>query len=89
MSVKVSPSVLVNWLFTLVFLILGIMNYVLVHRVPGIFYILFSGIFPPPVNKYLKMKTGFYIPMWVKILLAFIILWGTLAVGDLAEMYGL
>lgn len=89
MSIKVSPSTLVNWVLTLVFLILGIMNFILVHPVPGTFYILFSFVFPPPVNSYLKKKTGFSIPLWLKFFLAFLILWGTLAVGDLAEMYGL
>lgn len=84
-----SFSILINWVFTLLFLILGVMNLILVHPVPGIFYILFSCIYVPPINAFLKNKTGISIPLWMKIVLALIILWGTLAVGDLAEMYGL
>ncbi|HER40615.1 MAG TPA: hypothetical protein ENO10_05290 [Salinimicrobium catena] len=79
----------ISWFFTLVFLTLGVMNLILVHPVPGIFYLLFSCIFLPPLTTFLKSRTGVSIPLWIKILLALIILWGTLAVGDLAEMYGL
>ncbi|MDR9457329.1 MAG: hypothetical protein RI572_07950 [Salegentibacter sp.] len=89
MTGKFFISDFVSWIFTLIFLVLGIMNLILVHPVPGIFYILFSCIFPPPLNSLLKNKTGLVIPLWIKILLGLIILWGTLAVGDLAEMYGL
>ncbi len=89
MTAKFYISDFVSWIFTLIFLVLGIMNLILVHPVPGIFYILFSGIFPPPLNSLLKNKTGLVISLWIKILLGLIILWGTLAVGDLAEMYGL
>lgn len=80
---------LIGWLFFLIFLALGMMNLILVHPVPGIFYMIFSFIFLPPANTLLKKITGWVIPPWIKISLALIILWGTLAVGDLAEMYGL
>ncbi|WP_133548559.1 hypothetical protein [Salegentibacter sp. 24] len=65
------------------------MNLIQVHPVPGIFYILFSGIFAPPLTTRLKYKTGWVIPFWMKIVIGLIVLWGTLAVGDLAEIYGL
>lgn len=83
-----SISTLISWAFTLLFLTLGVMNLILVHPVPGIFYILFSCIFPPPIYAYMKNKTGIAVPLWIRILLGLILLWGTLAVGDLAEMYG-
>lgn len=82
-------SKLVGWFFFLIFLALGLMNLIVVHPVPGIFYILYSFIFLPPINTLLKKKTGLVFPLWIKVILALIILWGTLAVGDLAELYGL
>ncbi|MGY5851368.1 hypothetical protein [Salegentibacter sp. F14] len=88
MAVKFTISGMISWIFTVVFVILGILNLILIHPVPGIFYILFSCIFPPGLNSLLKEKTGLIIPFWIKLLLGLIILWGTLAVGDLAEMYG-
>lgn len=89
MTTKLILSNIASWLFTLIFLILGVMNIILVHPVPGIFYILLACIFSPPANTLLKNTTGLAIPLAVKILFGLIILWGTLAVGDLAEIYGL
>lgn len=89
MTTKFILSNIISWVFTLVFLTLGVMNLILVHPVPGIFYILLACIFSPPVNTLLKNTTGLAIPLAVKILIGLVVLWGTLAVGDLAEMYGL
>lgn len=89
MMARLSISNFVSWVLATIFLVLGVMNLIYVHPVPGIFYILFSCFFAPPFNTLLKLKTGWVIPLWIKIILGSIILWGTLAVGDLAEMYGL
>lgn len=86
---RLSISNVVCWVLTIIFFILGIMNLIQVHPVPGIFYMLISGIFAPPLTTQLKYKTGWVIPFWIKIAIGLIILWGTLAVGDLAEIYGL
>ncbi len=86
---RLSLSNFVSWVLTAIFLLLSVMNLILAHPVPGIFYILFASIFTPPFNTLLKHKTGWVIPLWIKIIFSLIILWGTLAVGDLAEMYGL
>lgn len=88
MTGNFSLSALVSWIFILIFVVLGMMNLILVHPVPGIFYILFSGIFFPSLNTLLKKKTGMTAPLWIRIILGLIVLWGTLAVGDLAEIYG-
>ena len=89
MNARFSLSNFVSWVLTAIFLVLGVMNLILIHPVPGIFYILFASIFMPPFTTWLKYKTGRIIPLWIKITLGLFILWGTLAVGDLAEMYGL
>jgi len=65
------------------------LNLILVHPVPGIFYLLLSLIYFPFVCSFAKKKIGFALPFWMKVVLGLIILWGTLAVGDLAEILGL
>lgn len=80
---------ILSWVFYVIFLVTGILNLILVHPVPGIFYILLSFIYLPQTNIFLKNRFGFTIPSVVKIAFGFVILWGTLAVGDLAEILGL
>lgn len=80
---------LISWIFVVIFFVLGVLNIVLVHPVPGIFYILLSVFYLPRLNTILKKKFDFSIPFVAKIIFGLIILWGTLAVGDLAEMFGL
>jgi hypothetical protein len=82
-------SALLIWIFTVLFFIIGLLNLFLVHPVPGIFYIILSIVYFPKTDIYLKKKLGFTIPVIIKIIFGFVILWGTLAVGDLAEILGL
>lgn len=82
-------SNIISWIFGIVFLVTGVLNAILVHPVPGIFYLLLSLVYFPPVSVYIKKKLGFTIPFWVKAVLGLVVLWGTLAVGDLAEILGL
>ena len=79
----------VSWAFFAVFIVTSMLNVVLVHPVPGIFYLLLSIIYPPLINDFLRSKIGFAIPMWLKVVIGVVVLWGTLAVGDLAEILGL
>jgi energy-coupling factor transporter transmembrane protein EcfT len=74
-------------IFWLVFFTLGILNVFLVHPVPGVIYILLSLIYLPPYNEYLKAKFRFSIPILLKVILAILVLWFTLAVSDLMEMF--
>jgi len=74
------------WFFSVLFLIIGIMNMIYVHVVFGIFYIILSMLFIPATSRYLKEKFGFSISNKLKLLLGFLILWATLAVGDLMEL---
>lgn len=80
---------LLNWFLMILFIIIGIMNLVLIHPVPGFFYVVVSLFYCPPIVAIAKHRLGFSIPYLIKLIAAFVILWGTLAVGDLAEMYGL
>ena len=80
---------IIGWLFTMLIFTLGILNLVLVHPVPGIAYMLLSLIFFPPVKAFVSKKTGFVIPVAFQIVLGFIIIWFTLGISDLGEMYGL
>lgn len=82
-------SSIINWIFGVVFFVIGVLNAFLVHLVPGVFYLILSCVYFPPVNAILKKKFGLSIPFAAKVILGLIILWGTLAVGDLAEILGL
>jgi uncharacterized protein (DUF2132 family) len=73
----------------LIFFVTGILNAWLVHIVPGIFYVVLSLLYIPHTNALLKQKLGFTIPLALLVVLGFVVLWGTLAVGDLAEILGL
>jgi len=82
-------SNITNWIFGIVFFLIGVLNVILVHPVPGIFYLVLSLVYFPPITAIIKKKLGFSIPFSIKVILGLIILWGTLAVGDLAEILGL
>ncbi len=82
-------SNIVSWTFCIVFIVIGLLNLFLVHPVPGAFYLLLSLFYFPQTNILFRKWFGFSIPLIAKIILGLVILWGTLAVGDLAEMYGL
>lgn len=78
-----------GWIFGLVILTLGILNLILVHPVPGVAYLLLSLIFFPPINAAFRKNLGLSIPLVFKIILGVVIIWFTLGISDLAEMYGL
>ncbi|MDD5751579.1 MAG: hypothetical protein PHS73_03620 [Candidatus Peribacteraceae bacterium] len=82
-------STIVGWIFGVVFLLIGVLNALLVHPVPGVFYVLLSFVYLPPASVFLKKQLHLSIPLVVQIIVGFVIMWGTLAVGDLAEMFGL
>jgi hypothetical protein len=82
-------SNILSWALSGIFLVLGVLNMILVHAVPGIFYLVLSVIYSPPTNTLLKTKLGFSIPFTAKVILGLFVLWGTLAVTDLADILGL
>lgn len=80
---------IIVWILIGLFLIVGCLNILLVHPVPGIFYIVLALTYLPQTNKLLKKNLKFQIPDLLKIIFGLVVLWGTLAVGDLAELFGL
>ncbi len=79
----------ISWAFLIIFVVIGVLNVFLVHPVPGIFYLLVALVYFPPASALLKKRLGFSVPLVAKVILGLVILWGTLAVTDLAEMAGL
>lgn len=78
-----------SYIFGVLFIIIGILNVLLVHPVPGIFYLILSLIYFPQIEAIMSKKFGFTIPIKIRMVLGFVVMWGTLAVGELAEMFGL
>lgn len=74
-------------LFIIIFFILGILNLIYVHPVPGLFYLFLSTVYMPLTTNYLSNKFGIIIPLWIKIMVGLVVIWGTLAVGDLMELF--
>lgn len=79
----------ISIVFGLVFITIGVLNIIKVHPFPGVFYIIVSILYFPPTNWFLKNTFKFSIPFGLKLILFILIMWPTLAVGDLAEIYGL
>lgn len=86
MSTRSKTWNIISWIFCVLFLVIGVLNVFLVHIVPGVFYILLAIFYFPPATAYIKKRFGFSIPPVVKIILGLVVLWGTLAVGELMEM---
>ena len=89
MDHKLNFWIIISWIFGIGIFVIGVLNMLLVHPIPGIIYLFISLIYVPPIYKILVKNLGFSIPLIAKIILGFIILWVTLGVGDLAEMFGL
>jgi hypothetical protein len=80
---------MLSWIFAVIFIVAGVLNMLLVHPVPGVIYLLLSFMYLPPVHAVLKRRFGVAIPLVVLIVIGVVVLWGTLAVSDLAELLGL
>lgn len=77
---------IISWMFGIVALAIGIIN-TLWGNNPGygIFIILLSFVYFPPVTVLIKKITGISIHYILKILLAIFILWSALGVGELGD----
>ena len=73
-------------LFGIILIVIGILNIILIHVVPGVGYLLISMIYFPFSNDFLKRKTGHVIPGILKILLAIVLFFFTLGVSDLGDL---
>lgn len=72
----------------ILFIVLGLLNLMYIHPAPAILYFLLSLVYFPLADTILNLKFRVSIPFWVKVVLAIVVLWGTLTVGDLAETFG-
>ena len=75
-----------TWVLGLIVFVIGVANLFLVHPVPGLVAIGLSVLYLPAVNSFLLKKFGFQIPVWVKIVLAVLVIWFTFGVSDLGDM---
>ena len=75
----------VGWVFGIAFFVIGVANLLLVHPVPGVFYLLLSFFYLPPAEAMLRRRLGFSAPLGVKVVVGLVVLWGTLAMSELAE----
>lgn len=76
----------ISWLFGLAFFAIGVVN-TFWGNDPGfgVFIVLLSLVYFPPLTDMFKEKTGFAIPGFIKILLGVFILWAALGVGELFD----
>lgn len=72
----------VNWIFILVFVVIGVLNIILIHPIPGSIYLLLAGIYLPITDEYLQDNLGFTIPFALKVIFFLMVVWATLGVGD-------
>jgi hypothetical protein len=77
---------IISWLFGLAVFAIGVIN-TFWGNDPGfgIFILLLSFVYFPPLNTMLKEKAGLSIPGFVKFFLGSFILWAALGVGELFD----
>lgn len=79
-----------GWFFGLVFLLIGLVNAFWGNDPEfGVFIVVLSLVFFPPVHKIIKDWTGYGIHYGIKIALGLFILWAALGVGELFDKIGM
>src|SRR5688572_1069162 len=77
---------IVGWFFGIVVLAIGVVNLFWGNDPEfGVFLLLLSFVFFPPVNDIVRKRFGFTIPLVIKIILAAFIIWAALGVGELFD----
>ena len=79
-------SRLVDAIFGLAVFAIGVLNLVLVHRVPGVAGLLLSLAYLPPARAALRQRFGISVPLAARILLGLAVVWFTLGVSDLGDL---
>lgn len=87
MLLNLKYAVILNWIAGLILLTIGMLNLFLVHPVPGIAFIIFSLIYFPPVTELLKKNLNLIIPPIVKVFLFVFLVWFTLGISDLGDLF--
>lgn len=76
----------ISWLFGLIVFALGIVNCFWGNDPGfGVFLLLLSFVYFPPVSSLVRQKTGYSINIILKVLLAIFIIWAALGVGELFD----
>ncbi|MBF8965551.1 hypothetical protein I0P70_20035 [Pontibacter sp. FD36] len=76
----------VSWLFGFLFLAIGFINTFWGNDAGyGLFIIILSLVYFPPMTAILRETTGFSVPLAIKIILGLFILWSALGVAELPE----
>ena len=77
---------IIGWVFGTVVLAIGVVN-LFWGNDPGfgVFLLLLSFVFFPPVNDIVRKRFGFAIPLVVKIILGAFIIWASIGVGELFD----
>ena len=90
MSNTLSLGAIISWFFGILVLAIGILN-VFWGNDPGfgIFLVLLSLIYFPPVNVLVREITGFSIPALAKIIVGLFVIWASLGVGELFDKISL
>jgi hypothetical protein len=83
---KQGVTLLSNWLVAVLFSAIGLVN-CFVGNDPefGVFILLLSLLFYPPLRLVFQQKTGWTISTFVLILLGLFVFWSSLGVGELLE----
>jgi len=86
MNSKKTISATISIFFGLLFGLVGFVN-LFWGNDPffGVFLLVLSLIYFPPIQRFIEQKTGFPIPGMAKILLGIFILWASLGVGELFD----
>ena len=83
-------SDIISWFFGILFFSIGLLNTFWGNDIGyGIFIIVLSFFFLPPVNGWINKRFGFTIPLFAKTLLAVFILWSALGVAELFDKINL
>ena len=86
MKKDLSTSAIISWIFGIAVFVIGVLNLMLVHFVPGLVYMLLSFVYFPPGSAFLKKWFPVPIQIGVKIILAIFLTMFTLGVSDLGDM---
>lgn len=83
---KQGITLVLNWLFAVLFSAIGLVN-CFVGNDPefGVFILLLSLLFYPPLRLVFQQKIGWKIPSFVLIVLGLFVFWSSLGVGELLE----
>jgi len=79
-------SSVVEWIFAVLVLAVGVANLLFVHPVPAIAHGIVALVYVPPANALLKHRFGISIHPIAKIALGVAIVMFTLGVSDLGDM---